>query len=164
MSFYSPQLLLLQLPPLNVSIGTLIELTGPVYNFFFYFLWGDYRLTSGDASVSGERVPEVIAAEIQTCIPSSSKTLFHVIHGSAITALRPFSQGTRLIESGKKRILLPPTSISSLRIFEIWHREAKRPFIQNNNKDLLSSPIDTSFWSLAKRISDNFYRACSCLS
>lgn len=43
-------------------------------NFFFDFLWEDYRLSSDDASIPSERIVEVVVPEMEAYIPPSSGT------------------------------------------------------------------------------------------
>ena len=131
-------------------------------NFFSDFSWRDYCLSSGDVSISAERIAEVIVAGMEAYIPFSFKFIsVSNILGSIIPALWPFVQGMPHIGHGKNSSSSDPHSafISARNHCNHVIREVKHSFIQKKCDNLSSFSTNRSFWSLAKSISNNFCRS-----
>ena len=118
-------------------------------NFFSDFPWKDYCLSSGDASISAERIAEVIAAGMEAYIPFSFKSISPTnswFNNSCSAAIRARNAAYRTWKNSSSSDS-HSAFISARNHCKHVIREVKHSFIQKKCDNLSSSSTNRTFWS-----------------
>ena len=125
---------------------------------FVDFPWNEYCFRNCDASVSAERITEVILSGMEAFIPSSfsqpttKKTWFTHACSIAVRNKEEAYKRYKRLQTNESRLLY----VSARNRCKSVLRLAKNHFIHTKCNELANSSSSSSFWNLAKNLSNNF--------
>ena len=126
--------------------------------YFFDFPWNDFCFRGRDASVSAERITEVIFSGMEAYIPFSfsqsnaKKSWFTHACSTAVNNKEEAYKRYRRLQTDESRQLYVSARNQSKSILRL----AKNSFINSKCNALSGSYSSQAFWHLAKNISNNF--------
>ena len=126
--------------------------------FFRDFPWDDYCFSSRNPNQITNRIAEVINSGMEAYIPSSIKSFSPTKPWFDRTCSNATQARDRAFRTWKNSPspITHSSFISARNRCKLALRRAKHRFVQKKCDDLTSSPSNSSFWSLAKNVSNNF--------